>query len=238
MQAVRIVLVVVLVLLSCGRESEAPASTAQTSRHIVHTAALSGEVASLKEVGPQVRAVAEAMGGFVSDSTSTNDELTVTVRVPDAKLAEAMERLAALSSHVSSKRVSGDDVTTEFVDLTSQQKNLTAARERLVELLARAANATEALEVNRALTEVQGQLEQVQGRLAVMDSKLKLATVVATFVPRVSVGEWRPLEVAGNSVAALGSVLKAIANLAIVVLVFSPLWAPVALLIRRRARVG
>ncbi|MBM4781810.1 MAG: DUF4349 domain-containing protein [Archangiaceae bacterium] len=236
MRVGRVILVVVLVLLSCGREAEAPAA-GQTERRIVHTAALSGEVASLKEVEPQVRSVAEAMGGFVSDSTATNDELTVTVRVPDAKLTEAMERLAALSTHVSSKRVSGDDVTTEFVDLTSQQKNLTAARERLVALLARAANATEALEVNRALTEVQGQLEQVQGRLAVMDSKLKLATVVVTFVPRVSMGEWRPLEVASNSVAALGLLLKAIANLAIVVLVFSPLWAPVVLLIRRRSRL-
>lgn len=235
MQVGRSVLVVVLVSMSCGREAEAP-SPGQSERRIVHTAALSGEVESLKEVEPQVRAVAEAMGGFVSDSTATNDELTVTVRVPDAKLAEAMERLAGLSTRVSSKRVSGDDVTTEFVDLTSQQKNLTAARERLVELLGRAANATEALEVNRALTEVQGQLEQVQGRLAVMDSKLKLATVVVTFVPRVSMGEWRPLEVASNSGAALGLVLKALANLAIVVLVFSPLWAPVVLLIRRRMR--
>jgi uncharacterized coiled-coil protein SlyX len=229
----RVVLVLLVALMSCSRESEAP-----SPRRIVHTATLSGEVESLKEVEPQVRAVAETLGGFVSDSTSTNDELTVTVRVPDVKLAEAMERLEALSTHVSSKRVSGDDVTTEFVDLTSQQKNLTAARERLVELLGRAANATEALEVNRALTEVQGQLEQVQGRLSVMDSKLKLATVVVTFVPRASVGAWKPLEVASNSVAALGMLLKAIANLAIVVLVFSPLWAPIVLLIRRRSRVA
>lgn len=236
MQVVRIGLAVVA-FMSCGQEREAP-SPKQEGRHIVHTAALSGEVESLQEVEPQVRAVAEAMGGFVSDSTSTNDELTVTVRVPDARLAEVMERLAALSTQVSSKRLSGDDVTTEFVDLTSQQKNLTAARERLVELLGRAANATEALEVNRALTEVQGQLEQVQGRLAVMDSKLKLATVVVTFVPRVSVGAWHPLEVASHSVAALGVLLNAMANLVIVVMVFSPLWAPVVLLIRRRARVA
>lgn len=227
---------VVLALLSCGRESESP-SPKLGGRHIVHTAALSGEVESLKEAEAQLRSVAEAVGGFVSDSIATNDELTVTVRVPDARLVEAMERLAALSTRISSKRVSGDDVTTEFVDLTSQQKNLTAARERLAELLGRAVNATEALEVNRALTEVQGQLEQVQGRLVVMDSKLKLATVVVTFVPRVSMGEWRPLEVAGNSVAALGLLLKVIANLAIVVLVFSPIWVPVVLLIRRRARV-
>lgn len=223
----RIVLLGLVVLMSCSRELSAP--------RLVHTASLSGEVEALSEAEPKVRAVAEALGGFVSDSTSTEEELAVTVRVPDAKLAEAMERLAALSTQVTARRVSAEDVTTEFVDLESQQKNLTAARERLVELLGRAANATEALEVNRALTDVQGQLEQVQGRLTAMDSKLKLATVAVTFT---SVGAWRPLEVASHSVAALGVLLKAIANLAIVVMVFSPFWAPVVSLIRRRARVA
>lgn len=223
----RIVLFGLVVLMSCSRELSAP--------RLVHTASLSGEVEALSEAEPKVRAVAEALGGFVSDSTSTEEELAVTVRVPDAKLAEAMERLAALSTQVTARRVSAEDVTTEFVDLESQQKNLTAARERLVELLGLAANATEALEVNRALTDVQGQLEQVQGRLAAMDSKLKLATVAVTFT---SVGAWRPLEVARNSVAALAILLRVLANIAIVVMVFSPFWAPVVLLIRRRARVA
>lgn len=223
----RIVLFGLVVLMSCSREPSA--------RRLIHTASLSGEVESLSEVEPKVREVAEALGGFVSDSTSTDDELVVTVRVPDAKLAEAMERLSALSTQVSARRVSAEDVTTEFVDLESQQKNLTAARERLVELLGRAANATEALEVNRALTEVQGQLEQVQGRLTVMDSKLKLATVEVTFT---SVGAWRPLEVAHNSVAALTLLLRVFANIAVVVLVFAPLWAPVLVLILRRVRAA
>ena len=92
--------------------------------------------------------------------------------------------------------------------------------------------------MNRALTEVQGQLEQVKGRLEAVQQNVALATITATFTPRAHVGfgAWRPLEVAGAALVALGVVAKGAANLAIVLLVFSPVWGTALLMWRRRLR--
>lgn len=227
---------------ACARESSTRSSEERSVRRVVQTSRLDAEVEHLDGLEASVRALAEKHGGYVSSASSSGSgddgSLVVTLRVRSAELSVALLELEALTTHVESRQLTADDVTVEWVDLEGQQKNLSAARDRLVELLARAATATEALEVNRALTEVQGQLEQVKGRLEAVQQNVALATITATFTPRAHVGfgAWRPLEVAGSALVALGVLAKGAANLAIVLLVFSPLWGAALWLWRSRLR--
>lgn len=233
-----------IVLVSACSRADSPSSRDESSatRQVVHHARLDAEVDHLDGLEASVRALAEKHGGFLSSSSSSGSgddgALVVTLRVRAPELGSALEELEALTTHVESRQLTADDVTVESVDLEGQQKNLSAARARLVELLSRAATATEALEVNKALTEVQGQLEQVQGRLTSVRQSVALATITATFTPRAHVGfgGWRPLEVAGSALVALGVLVKGAANLAIVLLVFSPVWGGALVLWRRRPR--
>ncbi|MDP1919725.1 MAG: DUF4349 domain-containing protein [Myxococcales bacterium] len=230
------------VFVSACAERSPPSSDERSGRRVVQTARLDAEVDHLDGLESSVRSLAEKHGGFISSASSSGSgddgTLVVTLRVRAAELSVALQELEALTTHVESRQLTADDVTVEWVDLDGQQKNLSAARDRLVELLARAATATEALEVNRALTEVQGQLEQVKGRLEAVQQNVALATITATFTPRAHVGfgAWRPLEVAGSALVALGVVVKGVANLIIVLLVFSPLWGAALLLWRSRLR--
>lgn len=227
---------------ACARESSTGSSDARSIRRVVQTARLDAEVDHLDGVEASVRSTAEKHGGFLSSASSSGSgddgSLVVTLRVRAAELSVALQELEALTTHVEFRQLTADDVTVEWVDLDGQQKNLSAARDRLVELLARAATATEALEVNRALTDVQGQLEQVKGRLEAVQQNVTLATITATFTPRghAGLGAWRPLEVAGSALVALGVLAKGAANLAIVLLVFSPVWGAALLLWRSRLR--
>lgn len=230
--------VAVLSLVSCSRDS---ASSPPSDRRLTHTARLELRVDDPSDSEAQARQVAESLGGFVANSSVVEgDAVTMTLRVPARSLEAALSGLSAFGA-VDEKRVEGTDVTLEAVDLESQQKNLSAARDRLVELLSKAATATEALEVNRALVEVQGQLEQVQGRLSVLNQRVAMATLDVTFFPRASSGfaTWRPLDVASNTAIALGVLARGLANLVIVLVVLTPAWAPVAFFVyrlRRRAR--
>lgn len=229
-------LVALLVVASCSRGG--PPAAGPHDRRITHTAQLELTVQDPTSTEAQARTLAEELGGFVAGSSMTEGgSLALTLRVPDAALDEAMRRLGALGD-VERKSVQGTDVTLESVDLESQEKNLKAARDRLVDLLSKTSTATEALEVSRALVEVQGQLEQVQGRLSVLNQRVALATIEVTFVPRSSAGfgEWRPLEVASEAAVALGVIIKGLANLVIVLVVLAPLWGPLAVFIWRRAR--
>jgi hypothetical protein len=231
-------LVALLVVASCSRGG--PPAPAPVDRRLAHTAQLELTVDDPTGTEAQARTLAEELGGFVGGSSMIEGgSLALSLRVPDAALDEALRRLGALGA-VTTKRVQGTDVTLESVDLESQEKNLLAARARLVDLLSKTSTATEALEVSRALVEVQGQLEQVQGRLLVLTQRVAMATLDVTFAPRASAGfrAWRPLEVAAEAAVALGVIIKSLANLVIVLVVLAPLWGPLALFIWRRARAA
>lgn len=225
----------VFVSAACASAETLPAAD---SRQVVRTAQLSGQVDRLDGVEPAVTRIAQDAGGFVAGSLVLDESLTLTLRVPQAVLAPTLDRLAALTTHVDARRLEAQDVTTESADLESQRRNFAAARDRLLGLLEKATTATEALEVNRALTEVQGQLEQVEGRLAAMKQSVTMSTVTATFTPRPTAGleAWRPLEVARSAGVGLGVVFQALANVVIVTLVFAPLWGPVLVLVLRHRR--
>jgi Na+/phosphate symporter len=243
-----LVVLMVLVVFSvvfvsaCRRADSSRPSDESSNRRVVQSSRLDAEVEQLEGLEASVRAVAEKHGGFVASALSSGSgddgTLLVTLRVAAPQLNVALKELEALTTRVDSRQLTADDVTSDWVDLEGQQRNLSAAKDRLVELLARASTATEALEVNRALTEVQGQLEQVQGRFKAVQQNVALATITATFSPRahVSFGAWRPLEVAGSALVALGVLAKGAANVAIVLLVFSPVWGGALLLWRRRPR--
>jgi hypothetical protein len=131
---------------------------------------------------------------------------------------------------VLSRGVSGDDVTEEFVDLSSRLRNLEATRDRLLELLARADQVEDALQVNQALSDVQGQIEQIQGRMKYLRESAAFSTISAELRPLpatpsiIDEDSWQPLLVAREALSGLVSFGQALASLAIVLLVWSPVW--------------
>lgn len=231
---IRFALLAVSLLAGCAARSVAPVDDGPRQ---VRTAWLTAEVERPGDTAVQVAALAAELRGRVVRSESSGDtRVMLTLRVPSASLDAALARLEALALRVTSKQVNAEDVTAEHVDLEAQRKNLTAARDRLLALLERARTATEALEVSRALEDVQGRLEQLEGRLALLVHDVAMAQVVVTLTPRETAdfSAWQPLEVARSAAVALGVLLQVLANAAIALAVFAPLWGPLLFVIRRR----
>ena len=131
--------------------------------------------------------------------------------------------------------VGGDDVTEEFVDLESRLKNLEATRDRLQSFLDKAETVDDALKVNQSLSDLQGQIEQLKGRKQFLERSAALSTISVTLSPLpaiMSIVEdegWQPLSVARNALRGLVSFGQGLATLAIVVLVWAPVWLPILL---------
>lgn len=222
-----VVMLLVLFLVSCAKQRE------PVERILVRTAQVRALVQSVDGLEDRLRTKVEALGGFMTGSE--HDELlTLSFRVPTAKLETALSEIEAMSKRVESRQVKGEDFTEEYVDSQSQLANLEATRERLRGLLERSSSVEEALKVNTALSDVQGQIEKLAGRTTYLKQAAALSSVTVSFVPEQSVAAWRPLEVATNSAHALGAIAQVLANLVIVTVVFSPLWAPVVWFVRRR----
>ena len=222
------------------KPGEAAASPA-VQRLIIRNAELYLKVDRVRPAAEAIQAKAKELGGFVVQASTSGDGTSVqgngTVRVPAEKFDEAVKDFKGLAEKVLTERVTGEDVTDQYVDLDSQLKNLEAARARIVELFQKATHAGEALEVNRALTEVQGQIEQISGRMKYLRQSAALSSIAVTLtqesaVPMVEEGGWKPLRVAKMALHALLSFGIFLGNLAVVLVVFSPVWGTIWWLLR------
>ncbi|MBX0328989.1 DUF4349 domain-containing protein [Oscillochloris sp. ZM17-4] len=234
-----------------GAAQSAPASQAAAQRMVIKTASISLQVAKVPDAEASIRARAEQLGGYVvsvqTNGSGDRQTSTITFRVPSDSFGAALADLEGLASKVLSRSVGGDDVTAEFVDLDSRLRNLEATRTRLLDLLAKATKVEDALQVNNALTDIQGQIEQIQGRMKYLKDSAAMATITADLQPVppqpsiIPESGWQPLRVARQALGDLLEFGQGLAELGIVLLIWSPVWLPLLLLGRwgwRRATRG
>jgi hypothetical protein len=222
-------------------ENEAPLPGQPAfERLIIRTANLSLQVEDVAATEAAITARADELGGYVVsvETSGTDDNLSTSIqfRVPAEEFDTALADTEALAERILSRSISGDDVTEEFVDLDARLRNLEATEERLLTLLSQADTVEAALAVSSSLTEVQGQIEQVRGRMQYLQQSAALSTITVRLSvepappPIVDEDGWQPGVVAQQALRALVFFGQALANLAIVLLVFTPVWLPFVLL--------
>lgn len=217
-----------------GGEASANSEQLPAQRLIIKNASVSLEVESVPQAEASIRAKAEQLGGFVVSVQTSGTEAymtsTIVFRVPASRFEEALSGVEGLARKVLHRGVSGDDVTEEYVDLESRMRNLEATRDRLLDLLARADEVEDALAVNQALTDVQGQIEQIKGRMQYLSQSAAMSTITAELRPVPPVptiieeDSWQPIRVAREALRGLVEFGQGLANLAIVLLIWSPVW--------------
>lgn len=135
----------------------------------VKTAESGIEVEDVREIAAEARQVVARFDGSVLSSRVEGDDDSVSadllLAVPSPEFEGALDELRNLGKKVTTDAVRGEDVTEEFVDLESRERNLVAAEQSLLGLHERAGNVGGALSIERELTNIRGQIEQVQGRI-------------------------------------------------------------------------
>ena len=126
----------------------------------------------------RVAALAEGMGGWTV-STERYDDFSgrISVRVPAARLDEAVGRLRDLAVEVESESSTSTDVTAEYFDSQSRVRNLRATETALLTLLERADTSKDALEIQQALSEVQEEMEVLLGRIKLLEETAAFSLV-------------------------------------------------------------
>ena len=120
--------------------------------------------------------VAEQHGGFVQTSTGRERAGTLVMRVPSAQFGATMRDLRALGD-VEIQTVSGQDVTSEYVDLQARLRIAKARREVLLGLMAEANSIEQTLRVQNALDDTQLRIEELQGGIQLLDDRTSFATI-------------------------------------------------------------
>jgi hypothetical protein len=174
-----------LLLLGCasagGDESSAAPdrtkSGAVSDRLLVKTAELRVAVEAVATAADSASALAQGMGGYVAGSSVAGEESAhLDLRVPAARLDEALDALAALGEE-RARSVAASDVTAEVSDLEATLANQRALRDRLRALLARAQKVEEVLEVERELTRLQTEIDGGEARLTRLRTGVALSAL-------------------------------------------------------------
>ena len=231
-------------------EGDAYGVPAVQDRMIIQHAEISMVIKDTEATATAIRNLALTGGGYVSSSNLFRDgeqlRGTLTVRVPGQALATFLDQIKAMAVRVVRDNLSGEDVTQEYTDLSSRQRNLEATETELLALLTEVrqkpnAKASDILEVYDKITQIRGEIEQIKGRMQYLSNLTALATIQIELIPdalsKPVVEEgWQPLatlrDAAGRLVKTLQSLIEALIWLIIYVLPVLILIAlPFALLI-------
>ncbi len=152
------------------------------ARRVIRTAEISLEVERLNDAASRLSVIAEGAGGFVADSSFSDEDGsprgTFILRVPARRFGDVVAQIEKLGL-VQQRRISGQDVTEEFVDLEARVRNLARQEARLLALFDRATKIPDLLAIEGEVARVRGEIERLTGRLRFLANKVELATVQA-----------------------------------------------------------
>jgi len=138
-------------------------------------------------------------GGYVEDQNIHNGSTyssrryrsaSLTIRIPDEKVDQFTSDIAGLANVVS-QNLRREDITLKYVATSSRVTALETEEARLLELLAKAENMEDLLEIEARLTDVRYELENYASQLRLYDNQIDYATIYL-YIDEVQ--EYTPVE--------------------------------------------
>jgi len=207
-----------------------------TERMIVRQGSLSLVVADLAQALQKAAETATNLGGYVVYSSQQEEGASIALRVPAEKFEPALASLKALAVRVVNEDTRSQDVTEEYVDLEASLRNWEAAEAQYLEILKKAWDVEGMVRVQQELVNVRGQIERIKGRMNYLERTTAMSQIDVSFQPSKSPQplvrpEWSPGETLRGALRSLASFGQRLAGVGIWLLVFSPLWIVLGLII-------
>ena len=234
--------------------SGAAAGLEVQERLIIRNATLSVVVEDTEAFVDTIEGLVNSLEGWVVNANiweySGVKRGNINVRVPVEKLDAFLDELALQVNEVTSKSISGQDVTEEFVDLQAQLDNLQATADRVRSFLDDARKVEEALAVNAELSRLEGEIERITGRMKYLEGSARFSSVSVEITPDelaqpVQIGGWQPQGTARDALQALIKTLQWIVDvliflviylLPVLLIIVGPIYLLVRFWLKRRKR--
>lgn len=159
--------------------------TKKSDAKIIKTADIEFQTRDLEATYAKVRkTVSDQNGSFQSDNTGKRYNQVyreLVIRVPSENFEALVDGISSRVDYFDTKRISQKDVGEEFVDLKARLKAKRTLEERYLQLLSKAKNVKEMLEIERELANIREEIEAKQGRLNYLQNQVSLSTVSLRF---------------------------------------------------------
>jgi hypothetical protein len=130
-----------------------------------------------------VQSLTKGCQGYIVNSQKNS----LKIRIPVLISSDIVRKIEDLGD-VKDKFISGQDVTEEYIDLAIRIDNIEKARQRYLELLARAEDVSAALKVEKELERLQREVDLLKGREQKLSHLTEYVTIDVKVNPAVRPG--------------------------------------------------
>lgn len=168
-----------------GASNSITDSSVTDGQKLIKTVRMDVETEDLEALLPQINEKIGTLGGYIEEqelyngssySSYRSRSASLTVRIPAQSLNGFVENVKGVSNVVTYNE-STENVTLTYVSTESRMKALEVEQERLLELLSKAENMADLLEIEARLTDVRYELESVTSQLRVLSNQVDYATI-------------------------------------------------------------
>ena len=209
-------------------------------RYIVRSASLGLEV---KDVSTAVKNSSDyviSIGGLVTNSSVTKAERGytgyLTARVPEEKLQAALDYFKSLAVSVEEEQVSAYDETGQVTRTEEQIEDLEDQLERYQQLLKEATDTNERLRIQQQIDRLERQIKNWEQQEKNLKGRAAMSQVNLTFTEKrftLPLLEEIGMEnVVQEAVWTLKRVGLSLLTLAVWMVIFTPVWLPIVLVVR------
>ncbi|WP_055436172.1 DUF4349 domain-containing protein [Lacinutrix algicola] len=157
----------------------------ETSQKIIKESYLEFKTNDLDKTFDNIQRYVKQNNGVIqNDNASKNYNRsirTLIVRVPTNGFQNTIDSISRSVEYFDSKSISSKDVTEEFIDLEARLGAKRVLETRYLQLLSKAKNVKEMLEIERELSSIREEIEAKQGRLKYLSNRVALSTINVTF---------------------------------------------------------
>ncbi|MFF2753159.1 DUF4349 domain-containing protein [Psychrobacillus sp. NPDC058041] len=172
-------------LKSTADIAEQESVEAPSERMIIHKAIISTNVKNLANAQNNIEQKVKKYGGYIvesnvhrlDDQTSSGNMI---VRIPEKHFETFLSDAEEVASKVLERNVTGQDVTEQYVDLTSRIKSKRVVEERLLEFMKKAEKTEDLLKISSDLASVQEEIEVIVGKIKYLENQTSFSTVEMT----------------------------------------------------------
>lgn len=171
-------------------EDKANATISADARKIIKNADIQLETLEFDKTNSSIFNKTEQISGYVESSNITgasiSDKNTISnrsarfvLRIPKDSFEKFLNDIGSIGN-ITSKTVSGNDVTSQYFDSEAHLKSLQVEEDRLLEILKKTGELKDVIEVEKELTNVRYQIENLTGTLKRFDNLVNYCTINVT----------------------------------------------------------
>ncbi|MEH7246313.1 DUF4349 domain-containing protein [Neobacillus niacini] len=160
----------------------APTDIEVPNQMVIYQADLQLRVKKFEQTLQSIEDHVTKYGGYISESNISKDGVeqvsgSITVRVPQKSFQAFLRDAEGQAAEVLQRRITGTDVTEEYVDLDSKLKSRRVVEERLTTFMQSAEKTEDLLKISADLAKVQEEIETILGRMKFLENQTTLSTV-------------------------------------------------------------